>query len=145
MQIEREGELERMIRDAGENVVHEAIEVYGVNVSRGLGSGCWRRLMSAEPEITVTEKVSGGGREFLVLGSDGIWNVMSNELVAEIATLCLYDENPGDAIRIHLGDDCELEEMLTCQSKSLLAATAICRLAIARGSRDNVTAIVVNL
>jgi len=50
-------------------------------LSRSIGDLPYDRFLSREPHIT-TRKL-GGSQEFMVLASDGLWDVMSNEEVVE--------------------------------------------------------------
>ena len=44
-------------------------------------------FMSAEPEVTVTDRTDTD--EFIILASDGLWEVMSNEFACKVARYCL--------------------------------------------------------
>lgn len=71
--------------------------------------------------------------EFLILGSDGLWDVVSNEIACNIVRRCLG----GNMKRISLvaENDSHVAE----------AAAVLAELAVARGSKDNISVIVVDL
>jgi protein phosphatase 2C len=72
---------------------------------------------------------------FLILASDGVWDVFSNQQAAEL--VC---SSAGDGIS-DVTDDAAGAVSAAC----FRAAAALCRAAIGRGSGDNVTALVVAL
>ncbi|KAJ8436563.1 hypothetical protein Cgig2_031504 [Carnegiea gigantea] len=85
----------------------------------------------AEPEVIVRKRTVSD--EFLIIASDGLWDVVSNELACELVSKCLrgrvrrnvYEEFSGNC--------------------AAAAATVLAELALARGSRDNISVIVVEL
>lgn len=87
--------------------------------------------MISEPEVTVRERSELD--EFLIIASDGLWDVISNEFACEVARRCLRRQ-----IRRKV-----LEEV--SGSRPAEAATLLAELAIARGSKDNISIIVVEL
>jgi protein phosphatase 1L len=107
--------------------VYTRVRTGGLAVSRGLGDGLLKQndLVIAEPELRDIHLAPGD--EFMVLATDGVWDVFSNQQVVDfvrrhyLASL----ENPATA-----KDPSEVADMLV-------------REAIQRGSLDNVTAIVV--
>jgi serine/threonine protein phosphatase PrpC len=113
----RESERRRITQAGGTVVFMGCWRVNGVlATSRGFGDRELKKVVSAEPEIrhrTLTE-----GDDYLVLASDGIWDVLSNQIVAEIVA------RAGG-----------------CRA----AATAVTEEALRRGSMDNVTAVVISL
>lgn len=77
----------------------------------------------SDPEFTfVNRKVND---ECLILASDGLWDVVSNETASQIATVCVQ----GEAIFF---------------SPSESAASLLTRIATGRNSTDNVSVIVVD-
>ncbi|XVF54006.1 hypothetical protein PTKIN_Ptkin05aG0147100 [Pterospermum kingtungense] len=125
---ERPDELERIRAAGGKLVYQNGVRVYGIlNMSRALGR-------QAEDE-------------FLILATDGLWDVISDTLACEVTSACLSDESPATAPRRSYSerqvktDDGEL----LFPSKSAFAAAILCRLALGRGSSDNISVIVVDL
>ena len=62
--------------------------------------------------------------ELLLLASDGLWDVLSNQEACTLAKRCLRRARQRGA---------------SCQSAARIAATVLTRAAVDRGSRDNVT------
>ncbi|XP_050141559.1 probable protein phosphatase 2C 76 isoform X1 [Malus sylvestris] len=83
-------------------------------MSRAFGNRMLKQYVVAEPEIQ--DQVVDDDFEFLVLASDGVWDVLTNEVAVEVAKT---EEEPEAAAR-------------------KLTAVAFCR-----GSADNITCIVV--
>ncbi len=68
--------------------------------------------------------------ELLLLASDGLWDVLTNQEACSLAKRCLRRARQRGATR---------------QSAARIAATVLTRAAVDRGSRDNVTVVVVDL
>ncbi|XP_020673676.2 protein phosphatase 2C 51-like isoform X2 [Dendrobium catenatum] len=82
-------------------------------------------------EITVTERSDKD--EFLILASDGLWDAISNEVACRIVRQCLS----GQAAKMFPG---AVNGRSAAEAAALLA-----ELAIARGSKDNISIVVVEL
>lgn len=83
-----------------------------------------KNLVSSEPETRIVEILSDC--EFIILASDGLWDVVSNQEAVDIARpLCLGEEEHGGGL---LGACRELVEV-----------------AIARESMDDITVMIVQL
>ena len=65
--------------------------------------------------------------EFIVIGSNGLWKVVSQDLACEVVRRCLNGQ------------------MKTIKSCAAEAAALLAELAMSRGSNDNITVIVVQL
>jgi protein phosphatase 1L len=111
---------EKRIKKLGGRVIHWGRwRVEGVlAVSRAIGDVALQPYVSCEPEIR--EKDITPEDEYLILASDGVWDVMRNEDVGRL----VKDINEKDFINI---------AKIICQEASLL------------GSTDNITALVVDL
>ncbi|PKA48577.1 putative protein phosphatase 2C 24 [Apostasia shenzhenica] len=135
---DRPDELRR-IEDAGGRVIYwDGARVLGVlAMSRAIGDNYLKTFVISEPEVTVTERK--GEDECLILASDGLWDVVTNEMACEIVRTCLRDSGPsgcgGGKARGPGGSD------KACAD----AAKLLTKMAIARQSADNVTVVVVNL
>lgn len=88
--------------------------------------------------------------ECLILASDGLWDVLSNELACKVARECLREGTPAAAAAA----DCTLDSKprrddegaeALYPSRSALAAALLTRLALGRKSYDNISVIVVDL
>ena len=92
-----------------------------------------RPYVISKPEVTVTKRSNND--EFLILGSDGLWDVISNEVACQIVKRCLE----GRLRRKFLEVEVENE------SRAAEAAAVLTEVAMARGSKDNISVIVVEL
>ncbi|GLC46197.1 hypothetical protein PLESTB_001534000 [Pleodorina starrii] len=97
-------------------------------VSRAIGDHCLRPFVIAEPEITSVVRRTED--QLLIMASDGLWDVFTNE---EARTLAL-DKFNG-----------ELQRTLSSKLAVKKAASSLAKAALAKGSRDNVTVVVVDV
>ncbi|KAG0466467.1 hypothetical protein HPP92_018047 [Vanilla planifolia] len=132
---DRPDELQR-IEDAGGRVIYwDGARVLGVlAMSRAIGDNYLKPFVISEPEVTVTERTEGD--ECLILASDGLWDVVSNETACEIVKMCLRGSGPVE-------DAGQEGSNKACAD----AATLLTKLALARArhNADNVTVVVVDL
>lgn len=89
-------------------------------------------FVSSEPEFTAIERSEED--RFLLLASDGLWDVMSNGMACRVIKKCL-EEKPSDSDNATPGG--------VSHSAARDAAGLLARLAICRGSIDNVTVLLV--
>ncbi|KAK7293523.1 hypothetical protein RJT34_16391 [Clitoria ternatea] len=131
---DRPDELMR-IEEAGGKVINwNGQRVLGVlATSRSIGDQYLRPYVIAKPEVTVTKRSSKD--EFLILASDGLWDVISSEFACQIVRKCLK----GKLRRVCNGVGNHH------QSRAAEAATLLAEIALAKGSRDNTSVIVVEL
>jgi len=85
----------------------------------------------SQPETKVYERTELD--EFVVVASDGLWDVVSNKFVCEVVRGCLHGQ-----MKRNLKDD-------TVLSYATEAASLLAELAMARGSKDNISVIVIPL
>lgn len=90
-----------------------------------------RPYVISKPEVTTTKRTDKD--EFLILASDGLWGVISNEVACLVVRRCL----DGKMKRASLEVDKE--------NRAAEAAAVLAELAMARGSKDNISVIVVEL
>ncbi|RWW68572.1 hypothetical protein BHE74_00023896 [Ensete ventricosum] len=96
------------------------------------GGDCYLKpFVISEPDVTVTERTEKD--EFLILASDGLWDVVSNEAACKIARQCLN----GRMARMFP------DAVSGCTAAE--AAALLAELAISRGSEDNISVVVVEL
>ncbi|CAI9295762.1 unnamed protein product [Lactuca saligna] len=125
---DREDERARIESCGGRIMFTDGARVEGIlAMSRAIGDRLLKQWVTSEPEITVTRREAGD--ECLIVASDGLWDVISSELVCKIVHECL-GENQDPRIA-------------GCSSES--AATLLVRLALGRRSTDNISAIVIDL
>jgi protein phosphatase 1L len=107
------------IEGAGGRVVFAGTwRVEGVlSVSRSIGDQRFKKLVPALPDVH-EEALDPAHDELLILATDGLWNVMSNQQAVDIARCCRSSDEASEAL-----------------------STA----AIERGSGDNVCVVVVDL
>jgi len=96
-------------------------KIVGLSVSRAFGDKDFKHpdIISAEPEITVHE-VDWDGDEFVILATDGIWDVMSDK----------------DAVQL-------VRKLLQAGSNELTASEALVKRAREKNSKDDCTVMVV--
>lgn len=77
--------------------------------------------------------------ECLILASDGLWDVMSNEEACDIARkrILVWHKKYGETLSAERGDGVD--------PAAQAAADYLSKLALHKGSKDNVTVIVIDL
>ncbi|KAE8077874.1 hypothetical protein FH972_016392 [Carpinus fangiana] len=129
---DRLDELNRIEAAGGKVINWNGQRVLGVlSTSRSIGDHYLRPYVISKPEVTVTKRSDKD--EFLVLASDGLWDVISNEVACQVVKRCL--------------DGRMRQNSLEAENESLAAraAAVLAELAMARGSKDNTSVIVVDL
>lgn len=125
----REDETARVEAAGGEVMWWNGERVMGVlAVSRAIGDHYLRPFVIAEPEVTILGRSDED--ELLLLASDGLWDVLSNQEACSLAQRCLRRAQQRGASR---------------QTAARVAASVLTRAAIDQGSSDNVTVVVVDL
>ncbi|PUZ55986.1 hypothetical protein GQ55_5G257900 [Panicum hallii var. hallii] len=120
---DRPDEQERIEAAGGRVIFWEGARVLGVlAMSRAIGDGYLKPYVCSVPEVTVADLADGD--ECLILASDGLWDVVSNEAACEVARACLRRGR----------------EKWCAEAAALLT-----KLALARRSSDNVSVVVVDL
>ncbi|CAN1312951.1 Probable protein phosphatase 2C 14 [Linum perenne] len=90
---EREDERERIENEGGYVEIHRgAWRVHGIlSVSRSIGDAHLKQWVSAEPDTKIMQLKPD--MDYLVLASDGLWEVVGNQEAIDIVTkLCMPDE-----------------------------------------------------
>lgn len=142
---DRPDELSR-IEEAGGRVIYwDGPRVLGVlAMSRAIGDNYLKPYVIPNPEVTVIDRISDD--ECLILASDGLWDVVSNETAVSVARMCLKNaekppsppRSPGNDAVVTLGGESSDK---ACSDASIL----LTKLALARHSTDNVSVVVVDL
>lgn len=112
-------------------------------MSRAIGDNYLKPYVISEPEVTVTERSSGD--ECLILATDGLWDVVSNDTACSVARMCLQSRkppfpprSPGNYVNVtEAGENSDK----ACSDASIL----LTKLALARHSTDNVSVVVIDL
>ncbi|KAK1354809.1 Protein-serine/threonine phosphatase [Heracleum sosnowskyi] len=127
---DREDELMRIEGQGGKVINWNGARVFGVlAMSRAIGDWYLRPWIIPVPEITFATRSEED--ECLILASDGLWDVMSNQEVGEVARRLLRRR------RRLMADD----EVSAAQ----FVADNLTEIAMGRNSSDNISIIVVDL
>ncbi|KAL0370806.1 UNVERIFIED_CONTAM: protein phosphatase 2C 3 [Sesamum angustifolium] len=136
---DRPDELNRIQAAGGRVIYWEGARVLGVlAMSRAIGDNYLKPYVSCEPEVTITERTEED--ECLILASDGLWDVVSNDTACGIARMCLKGiaaPPPPSPTGNEGGESSDR----ACSDASML----LTKLALARRSTDNVSVVVVDL
>lgn len=81
-----------------------------------------------EPEVEISKRTALD--EFLIIASDGLWDVVPNDFACDVARKCLNGQ---------------MRKKFTEGTNSAVAAAMLAELALSRGSKDNISVIVVEL
>ncbi|CAN6227290.1 unnamed protein product [Urochloa humidicola] len=143
----RQDELAR-IHAVGGQVMYNRVR--GVlTMTRALGDGKLRPEVIAEPEINITHRMADD--QCLILASDGMWDVISNETACHVTRQCLeYGNSPpidssATSSSITMATTTASSRGHGADSCCFKAASVLGRLALARGSADNIGIIVLDL
>ncbi|CAL9057475.1 unnamed protein product [Musa banksii] len=102
---DRPDELRRIEAAGGRIIYWDGARVLGVlAMSRAIGDNYLKPYVISEPEVTVTEREEGD--ECLLLASDGLWDVVSNEGACGIARTCLRYNTAAAGDDATEGDNC---------------------------------------
>lgn len=134
----REDEYARIEAAGGKVIQWQGHRVFGVlAMSRSIGDRYLKPWIIPEPEVTFTPRVRED--ECLILASDGLWDVMSNEEACEVARkrILIWHKKNGVPTTERAG--------MGADPAAQAAADYLAMLAIQKGSNDNVSVIVVDL
>ncbi|KAL6907504.1 hypothetical protein ACP4OV_002543 [Aristida adscensionis] len=167
---DRPDELERIHAAGGRVIFWDGARVFGMlAMSRAIGDSYLKPFVISDPEVRVVERKDGED-EFLILASDGLWDVVSNEVACNVVRACLRGSarrgggdrssptsslsprqssgsSSGDEEAGPSGDaagsesDGEGGEDRACADAAIL----LTKLALARQTADNVSVVVINL
>ncbi|XP_072954636.1 probable protein phosphatase 2C 68 [Typha angustifolia] len=134
---DRPDELARIEAAGGRVIFVNGARVHGIlAMSRALGDKYLKPEVISDPDIKIVERTNKD--ECLIIASDGLWDVIPNDLACNVARRCLEESENAVAA---------LDEELVQESdpRCSLAATLLARLALGRMSADNISVIVVDL
>nr|ACR34958.1 unknown [Zea mays] len=172
---DRPDELERIHAAGGRVIFWDGARVFGMlAMSRAIGDSYLKPFVISDPEVRVVERKDGED-EFLILASDGLWDVVSNEVACKVVRTCLRNRAPrggreqssptsnlsprqssGSGSGSSSGDEeaggpsgdgagSESDGESAEDRACAEAAILLTKLALARQSADNVSVVVVNL
>ncbi|CAJ1975778.1 unnamed protein product [Sphenostylis stenocarpa] len=134
----REDEWERIEAAGGRVIQWNGYRVLGVlAVSRSIGDRYLKPWIIPEPEVKCVQIDKND--ECLILASDGLWDVMTNEEACDFARrriLLWHKKN---------GNNSSSQEDQGPDPAAQYAAEYLSRLALQRGSKDNISVIVIDL
>ncbi|KAI3751143.1 hypothetical protein L2E82_22189 [Cichorium intybus] len=132
MQSDRLDELERIKLSGGRVIEWNGLRIMGVlATSISIGDQQLKPFIISKPEVTVNKREDTD--EFMILTSDGLWDVISNDLACNVVRK--YIDTSSYRRR-------SLKEN---RKRTTNAAVFLTELAMACGSSDNISVIVVNL
>ncbi|MCO5612475.1 hypothetical protein L7F22_066743 [Adiantum nelumboides] len=132
---ERDEETSRIEAAGGRVIYWDGYRVAGLlALSRALGDRYLKQYVISEPDVLCLRRTDDD--ECLILASDGLWDVISNEAACEVARRCLASarrrlEHRGSPF----GEDTACAQV----------AALLVKLAYGRGSRDNISVVVIDL
>ncbi|KAA3457043.1 putative protein phosphatase 2C 51 [Gossypium australe] len=132
---DRPDERDRVEAAGGRVININGNRILGVlATSRSIGDRYLKAYVISKPEVSVIERTKSD--TFVILASDGLWDVVSNELACEVVKRYLDGH-----IKITFSDHND-----GCSgNRAAEAAAMLAELAVARGSTDNISVIVVEL
>lgn len=132
---EREDETSRIESAGGRVICWDGYRVGGfLALSRALGDRYLKRYVISEPEVTCVQR--GSEDEVLILASDGLWDVLSNDYACDVARKALLTARKKRENRTFSpGED----------PAAAAVAALLVKLAYGKGSKDNISVVVVDL
>ncbi|KAL0804302.1 hypothetical protein Bca101_096792 [Brassica carinata] len=124
--------------------------------SRAIGDNYLKPYVSSEPEVTVTERSEED--EFMILASDGLWDVVTNDAACATVQIYLNKKGGRGGGRRREATECEerKEEKVVGSRKNgkrgeitdkacAEASVLLTNLALGKHSSDNVSVVVIDL
>ncbi|CAN1150594.1 Protein phosphatase 2C 3 [Linum perenne] len=159
---DRPDELDRIQAAGGRVIYWDGPRVLGVlAMSRAIGDNYLKPYVISDPEVTISERSADD--DCLIIASDGLWDVVSNDTACGVARMCLRGKGKGKAAGLcsavegegstaaAAGEEAEEgkngrsgyaeKSDRACSDASML----LTKLALARHSTDNVSVVVVDL
>ncbi|KAK0571751.1 hypothetical protein LWI29_020954 [Acer saccharum] len=136
---DREDECARIEAAGGKVIRWDGSRVFGVlAMSRSIGDKYLKPSIIPDPDVMFIPRMKED--ECLILASDGLWDVMSNEEACDVARkrILIWHKKHGD-------NNSSPERGEGVDPAAQAAADYLSKLAIHKGSKDNITVIVVDL
>ncbi|KAL0304394.1 UNVERIFIED_CONTAM: putative protein phosphatase 2C 8 [Sesamum radiatum] len=142
---DRPDELGRIEACGGKVINWNGHRVLGVlATSRSIGDYYLKPFVIAKPEVRVTSRSDAD--EFLIVASDGLWDVVSNDVACQVVRKCLEGQvKRSNLPHFSMLQDHNHTDSLMSKSGAGQAAAVLVELAMARGSKDNISVTVVEL
>ncbi|GKV00097.1 hypothetical protein SLEP1_g12845 [Rubroshorea leprosula] len=134
----REDEYARIEAAGGKVIQWNGHRVFGVlAMSRSIGDRYLKPWIIPEPEVMFIPRAKDD--ECLILASDGLWDVMTNKEACDLARkrILLWHKKNGVTLTPERGE--------TADPAAQAAAEYLSNYALQKGSKDNITVIVVDL
>ncbi|KAJ4875330.1 Protein phosphatase 2C 77 [Raphanus sativus] len=140
---DREDEAARIEAAGGKVIQWNGARVFGVlAMSRSIGDKYLKPSVIPDPDVTSIRRVKED--DCLILASDGLWDVMTNEEVCDMARKRILLWHKKNA----MAGDALLPAEKRGEGKdpaAMSAAEYLSKMALQRGSKDNISVIVVDL
>lgn len=132
---ERKDETSRIECAGGKIILWDGYRVGGfLALSRAIGDRILKRYVISEPEVTCVQRSSDD--EVLILASDGLWDKLSNDVACRVARKAMLTARKKRENRTFLpGED----------PAATAVAALLVKLAFDKGSKDNISVVVVDL
>ncbi|CAI0387404.1 unnamed protein product [Linum tenue] len=143
---DREDEYARIESAGGKVIQWNGARVLGVlAMSRSIGDRYLKPSIIPDPEVRIVERAKED--ECLILASDGVWDVMTNEEACEVAmrTILLWRRRRNNGQAGHTQERTTMSDHSVADPAAQAAAETLSNLALQRGSKDNITVVVVDL
>ncbi|EPS72036.1 hypothetical protein M569_02722, partial [Genlisea aurea] len=132
----REDEYARIEASGGKVIQWNGHRVFGVlAMSRSIGDRYLKPWIIPDPEVRFVPRTRED--ECLILASDGLWDVMSNEEACEMARKRILLWHKNNAVPLERGGGID--------PAAQAAAEYLSNRAMQKGSKDNITVVVVDL
>jgi serine/threonine protein phosphatase PrpC len=137
-------ERERLrIENLGENIIWDdygkVYRVHGLSLSRAVGDRFAKPIVSGDVEIQVFPLTNDD--EFIVLASDGLWDVMGSEYVVNFIKQKLEAVNPNESHNPDTERNINIQRLREVRRKNMSRYVA-CE-ALKKGSEDNICVIII--
>ncbi|OEL35588.1 putative protein phosphatase 2C 50 [Dichanthelium oligosanthes] len=137
---DRKDERARIEALGGKVIQWNGYRVSGIlAMSRSIGDRYLKPFVISKPEVTVIPRAKDD--DCLILASDGLWDVVSNEEACKVARRQIQLWHKNNGVTASLCDEGDESTDPAAQS----AADYLMRLALKKGTEDNITVIVVDL
>ncbi|KAL6618873.1 hypothetical protein ACP70R_034012 [Stipagrostis hirtigluma subsp. patula] len=137
---DRKDERARIEAQGGKVIQWNGYRVSGIlAMSRSIGDRYLKPFIIPKPEVTVVPRAKDD--DCLILASDGLWDVISNEEACKVARRQIQQWHKNNGVAASLS----VESDGSTDPAAQAAADYLMRLALKKGSEDNISVIVVDL